>query len=186
MIQCSSLNDLNSTILNSYSIYFTVTPASPWTTMIGIMLRPPEVSKNSPDLYALVEQDGNPIMRLDLYAKEECSDFRDIIAVWKNWLIIAYCDCLYLVSLIDNTVHVHVLKGYFGSLEGLTDHLLVADARRLLCFSEEADLMWSVDLGIDGVIFAVDGDVIVGEAEVDPPGGWVPFRLALQSGKRLV
>jgi hypothetical protein len=150
-----------------------------------VTLRPPEVSKNSPDLYIMVEQDDSPIMRLDLYAKEDCSDFRDAIALWNNWLVIAYCDCLYLVSLNYNAVRVHLLKGYFGSLEGLTAHLLVADARRLLCFNEKADLLWSADLGIDGVIFAVEGDVIVGEAEVDPPGGWVPFRLALQSGKRL-
>jgi hypothetical protein len=35
------------------------------------------------------------------------------------------------------------------------------------------------------VVFAVEGDVVVGEAEIDPPGGWVPFRMTLRSGELL-
>ena len=37
----------------------------------------------------------------------------------------------------------------------------------------------------DGVVFHVEGNIVVGEAEIDPPGGWAPFRMALQSGEQL-
>ena len=86
---------------------------------------------------------------------------------------------------LANQVHAHALDGYFGSLRGLSTRLLVADVRRLVCFDAEASLLWAVDLGVDGVIFDVKGEIVVGEAEIDPPGGWVPFRVALQTGERL-
>jgi hypothetical protein len=185
MRECSSLESLSSITLNSYVIHFTSAPSPPWITMEGVRLCPYQVRKRAPDLYGLVEQAGVRVMRLDLYRQESCSDFRDVIVLRKQWLVIAYCDYLYFVSLHTNKVHAHALDGYFGSLEGLANHLLVADARRLMCFDEETNLLWSVYLGIDGVVFAVEGEVVVGEAEIDPPGGWVPFRVALQSGKRL-
>ena len=166
-------------------IHFTVVPPVPWIAMEGVQLGPFRLGKRIPNLHGLVEQNGVPLMRLDLYERGSCSDFRDAVALWKQWLVIVYCDHLYLVSLRTNMVHDHPLEGYFGSLKGLADYLLVADARRLLCFDEDASLLWSVDLGVDGVVFDVLEDVVVGEAEIDPPGGWVPFRLALQSGERL-
>jgi len=185
MRECSSLESLGSITLSPYVIHFVVAPLPPWITMEGVRLCPSQARKGAPDLYGLVEQAGLRVMRLDLYRQEACSDFRDVVTLWKQWLVIAYCDYLYLVSLRTNTVHAHALDGYFGSLEGLSNYLLVADARRLLCFDEEANLLWSVRLGIDGVAFAVEGEVVVGEADIDPPGGWVPFSVALQSGERL-
>jgi hypothetical protein len=47
--------------------------------------------------------------------------------------------------------------------------------------------MWESErLGIDGVVVhAVEGDVIEGDGEWDPPGGWQPFELSLASGERV-
>src|SRR5438552_1328383 len=129
MGECSSLEGLSSITLNPYVIQFTVAPLPPWIAMEGVRLCPSKARKGAPDLYGLVEQAGVRVMRLDLYRQEACTGFRDVVALWKQWLIIAYCDYLYLVSLHTNQVHAHALDGYFGSLEGLTNHLLVADAR---------------------------------------------------------
>lgn len=41
-------------------------------------------------------------------------------------------------------------------------------------------------LGIDGVlVHEISGDVIAGEGEWDPPGGWKPFRVRLNTGQNL-
>jgi len=185
MCNWSPLDGQSSVRLDPYVIHFAVAPPEPWIAMEGVQLGPFRAGERMPNLHGLVEQDGLPLMRLGLYERGSCSDFRDAVALWKRWLVIAYCDHLYMVSLRTNMVHDQPLEGYFGSLKGLADYLLIADARRLLCFDEQASLLWSVDPGIDGVVFDVLGEVVVGEAEIDPPGGWVPFRLSLQSGERL-
>lgn len=46
--------------------------------------------------------------------------------------------------------------------------------------------MHCADLGIDGVLVTViDNGVVGGEAELDPPGGWKPFRVDLETGAKV-
>jgi len=75
--------------------------------------------------------------------------------------------------------------GYFGHFYVVGDRLLVATATELICFGEDADLIWKrSNLAIDGVIVDGIGDgVIEGQGEWDPPGGWRTFRLLLSTGE---
>jgi hypothetical protein len=63
--------------------------------------------------------------------------------------------------------------------------LLVASGTELLCFDAQAKLRWQrQDLAVDGVVVqAVEDNKIFGKAEWDPPGGWHPFTLSLESGQ---
>ncbi len=61
-------------------------------------------------------------------------------------------------------------------------------AQEVLFFDKYASLQWiSGGLGIDGVIItAMKQHMIQGEGEWDPPGGWKPFALFLDSGHKVI
>ena len=76
------------------------------------------------------------------------------------------------------------VDGYVGYFYPHDDFLLVATARCLLRFDADASLVWqSKMLGVDGVIVTeIRGDLILGEGEWDPPGGWKPFAVRMRIG----
>lgn len=79
------------------------------------------------------------------------------------------------------------LDGYFGSLYPAEGYVLVASAQRLIRLQPDGSVAWTSDpLGIDGVVVEeiVDG-IIKGSGEWDPPGGWCPFRLAVDTGRTI-
>ncbi|GER86272.1 hypothetical protein KDW_04340 [Dictyobacter vulcani] len=135
----------------------------------------------TPSQYCLVEENGDPVMRIDVYG--ELGAFADI-QIWHKWLIIGFADMVHFVSLETRQHHSHPLCGYFGHLYPLQEALLVASASDLLCFDAQARLQWTTEqLGIDGVvIIRVADNIIYGEGEWDPPGGWQPFQLSLCTG----
>ncbi|GCE27586.1 hypothetical protein KDA_30700 [Dictyobacter alpinus] len=135
----------------------------------------------TPSQYCLVEENGEPVMRIDVYG--DTGGFADI-QIWHNWLVIGFADMVHFVSLETRQYSSHALCGYFGHLYPLQGALLVASASDLLCFDAQARLQWiTEDLGIDGVVISrVAGNIIYGEGEWDPPGGWRPFQLALHTG----
>ncbi len=185
MDQYESLENATSVLLGPYRISFAAVLPGEWISVQALALRPLNLKKSMPNLYGLVERAGWPITRLDLFDYTSSNGFRTAVAPWGQWLAIAFGDYLYLVSIRSNQVHAYPLQGYFGRLERLPSHLLVADACRRLCIDASPHVQWSLDLGIGGVVFAVHGDVVVGEAEIDPAGGWVPFKVDLRTGERL-
>ena len=79
------------------------------------------------------------------------------------------------------------LGTYFGHLYPSEEFLLVASAERLFRIDPDGAVKWrSGELGIDGVIVdRVSDQGIEGSGEWDPPGGWRPFRISVESGKPL-
>jgi len=59
---------------------------------------------------------------------------------------------------------------------------------RLFRINRNGRIAWKTEaLGLDGVVVdAIDDKVILGQAEWDPPGGWRPFQVKLESGEILV
>ena len=74
---------------------------------------------------------------------------------------------------------------YFGAFYAGPDYLLVASGDSLLRLGHDGRLLWAAHgLGLDGVIVGlVENGVIQGQGEWDPPGGWKPFALRLDSGQ---
>jgi hypothetical protein len=64
------------------------------------------------------------------------------------------------------------------------DYLLVASADSLLRLALDCTILWRAsNLAIDGVVVnSVENGLIQGEGEWDPPGGWKPFTVRLDSG----
>jgi hypothetical protein len=158
----------------------------PWMALeVEIRLAPPFIRRRgTPDIYVLLEQDGKPLARFDVYSGDTPSPFSTAM-IWKQWVVIGFSDFLHFFSLENKSIVSRQLDSYFGSLYSAQEVLLVASGTELLCFDAQAKLCWQRQhLAIDGVIVqAVENHKIFGKAERNPPGGWHPFTLSLESGR---
>ncbi len=158
----------------------------PWTMMGAVIrLAPPFMTRQgTPDIYVLLEQEGKPLTRFDVYAGDTYSPFSAAV-IWKQWVVIGFSDLLHLFSLENNNLVSRQLASYFGSLYPTQDVVLVASGTELLCFDARAKLRWQRhQLAVDGVVVqTIEDNTIFGKAAWDPPGGWHPFTLSLESGQ---
>jgi hypothetical protein len=140
----------------------------------------------TPDVYCSVEYNEQPFMLLNLYS-EGLSPFCDVI-IWQRWIVIGFDDAVYFVSLDQQIKHVYPLYLYFGHLYPTDDALLVASATYLHCFDTNAQQIWVAEtVGIDGVVVnKIEGNIIEGKAQYDPPDGWQPFKLSLRTGQEIL
>lgn len=140
----------------------------------------------TPDKYILFSQHEQPILRIDAYRSfEESYPFSDAIR-WHDFLVVGWGDCAYLIDIDSGTIVKHKLGIYFGHLYPHAEYLLIASGERLWCINRCGSIEWTSDvLGIDGVVVHdVTHGVISGEGEWDPPGGWQPFAIMLDTGHR--
>lgn len=138
----------------------------------------------TPELYVLVTADDQPVLRIDAYANsEEARSFRDAIE-WGDFIVVGWGHRVFLIDLHSHHVIAHLLDGYFGDLYPSNDYLLVASGERLFRIAPDGSVVWKSELlGVDGVIVhEVKDGIIDGDGEWDPPGGWEPFRICLDSG----
>ncbi|HYF66207.1 MAG TPA: hypothetical protein VD886_25485 [Herpetosiphonaceae bacterium] len=142
----------------------------------------------TPDLYVVAGDGERARLRVDVYgdAGAEAFCFTDAIR-WRGWVVIGVGHQVHLVALDGQTTRRLPLGAYFGSLYPGETFLLVASATSLSCVAPEGELRrTSGMLGIDGVVIdEVRDGIVCGEGEWDPPGGWVPFQVSLESGRRV-
>ena len=130
--------------------------------------------------------------RVDLLPVVGHSCFQDVRRVGEL-IYIGYGEQVAVFSPRTGDLASHSLDGYFGRLFTSSDieslelgsSVLVASATELLRFDGTGQLLWRKSgLGVDGVIVQrIQDGQIFGNAEWDPPGGWEPFRLLLDSGE---
>jgi hypothetical protein len=156
----------------------------PWTDMEPVRVGVVPPGRGTPDAFVTVERGGQPMLRIDAYAKSFPGPFREAI-VWKSFAVLGCSDVVHLIDPESRLVQTIRCDGYFGHLYPTEHSLLVADASRLICIDQGGRPAWeSAVLGIDGVVVdQVRDGVIFGQGEWDPPGGWKPFRLSLASGR---
>lgn len=138
-----------------------------------------------PDMYILVSQDGKPVIRVDAYRNsDECYAFYGAV-VWHGFLVIGWGHYAYLVEIESGAVTRHALGTYFGHIHANDEFLLITSGDRLRRIHSDGSLNWiSARLGIDGVVISnVANGFISGDGEWDPPGGWQPFRISLETGQ---
>lgn len=148
-------------------------------------------------LWVGVLRDGKPLFSVKLYEPPMVEEWRD-----------AFCleDCV----LLAGYRHVHVidaygparlrcsvpLEGYFSGFIAPDDIDAPADAFTVLVkgcsgvmrLDSAGEMIWANQtLAIDGIVLhrLFDG-CLLGDGEWDPPGGWVPFALDIESGRTLV
>jgi hypothetical protein len=159
---------------------------APWIELARVRIGQLPSGVGTPDEYVLVGEEGAPYLRIDIYRDtSESQAFREAVA-WAGWIAVGFGDRTYLVSESEKPTVFIPLGSYFGHLYPAKERLLIASGERLLCIGPSGETLWvSDELGIDGVIVSdVEHDIVSGEGEWDPPGGWRPFRLDLGTGER--
>jgi hypothetical protein len=156
----------------------------PWLKMKPIRIGSVPKALGTPDLFFMVIKDKQPLLRVDYYKGDECYCFEEAI-IWNDHLAIGIGHCVFLVDIESRKVLQWDLGCYFGSFFPQKDYLLAASAQKIQRINPDGTLRWiSNDIGIDGVrIDRIEDDIIHGEGEWDPPGGWKPFRVELDTGK---
>lgn len=139
----------------------------------------------TPDRFVTVTEDGQPVLRVDVYSYGlDCSAFEEVI-VWRRLALIGFGSHVHVVSIDDRSVATVELGSYFGHLYPHHDFVLLASGEHLFRLQPDRSVLWkSPSLGIDGVIVRKVGSVhVLGEGEWDPPGGWRPFAISIADGK---
>lgn len=136
----------------------------------------------TPDAYVTVTDNDEPLLRVDVYA-EGPAPFREAL-IWESWIVIGVGYDLHLVRPEGGSTKSVSLGFYFGHLYPMEDRLLVASGDKLFCLTPDGGIAWvSKDVGLDGVIVDhVEDNVVYGQGEWDPPGGWEPFQVSLTTG----
>jgi hypothetical protein len=159
-----------------------------WLSLVPVLLGRVPPGDRTPACYVVVESDsGAPQLRCHLYdsGKDECFAFQEA-CVWRRWLVVGFGHSLHIVDLDEGTPQTFALGSYFGHIYPLDACLLVASAEHLHRLDPDGSMKWrSAQLGLDGVVVErVLADAVDGQGEWDPPGGWRPFRVSLDSGAR--
>lgn len=139
----------------------------------------------TPARYVTVRRAGVPALRIDVYTGGDSESFAfETLLVWQQWIVIGFGHHVHLVSHVDRSVVTTDLGAYFGCAYPTARYLLVASADRLRRFELDGRLAWtSGELAVDGVlVHDSEGEILRGEGEWDPPGGWRPFELHAESG----
>ena len=161
-----------------------ITTGSPLPELESLQLGTVSAGLGTPDLCVLVNRDNQPCLRIDVYCGcLECCAFSQNV-IWKNSVIIGFGHKVHFVSLNDLESREIDLGYYFGHLYMSDDYLLAASGERLFRLSETGTIDWvTQQLGIDGVVVdAVESGIIYGQGEWDPPGGWEPYQVVLETG----
>jgi hypothetical protein len=168
-------------------IIFSTTIEPPWTNIEPIRLGTIPTGLGTADRFLTVTTDEGQRLRIDLYASGENRTFEEA-HLWGDNLVIGYGHRLHFIQPTSRKVISIDLGGYFGHLYPTDECMLVASEDRLIRIEPDGKVGWlSEHLGIDGVVVNRVADGLIegeGEGEWDPPGGWRPFRIRLDSGEK--
>ncbi|MFN0315730.1 MAG: hypothetical protein ACKVQA_11920 [Burkholderiales bacterium] len=139
----------------------------------------------TPKRFVTVEADEKPLLRIDLYSSSGETFAFEEARIWAQFVTIGWGEQVYLVDLGTRRVSAIRLGSYFGHMYQAQNDLLVASAERLFLVAPGGAAIWqSEPLGIDGVVVErIDGELVHGEGEWDPPDGWRPFSVSLRDGQ---
>lgn len=157
----------------------------PWLALHPSRIGDVPSGRGTPCRYIVLELNGQPALRVDAYpSSNECFAFNDAV-LWREFLVVGWGECVYLVDVNTGAITKHSLGMYFGYVYANDEYLLVASGDRLRRIAQDGSIQWTSDvLGIDGVVVRnVFNGIISGDGEWDPPGGWQTFRVTLDSGK---
>lgn len=160
---------------------------SPWTAMPPLRLGKIPSGLPTADLFVTISEDDNALLRVDLYSDpHDHSPFEDAL-VWYDRVFVGFGHSVYVIDpkrQSGSEIYLGPPLCYFQHFYATQDYLLVASGESLLRLAVDGTILWhTTNLGLDGVVVnSVEEDVIRGEGEWDPPGGWRPFALRLDSG----
>lgn len=146
----------------------------------------------------LIEKDNEPVRVLRIFVGTDEDGFLleqcfSTLLVNQETLAILYGQHVHLFDMASHRVVSHFLNDYVCAIYPVPDpfspQLSESFLATTFCYtfliSIRQGVIWrSAQCAIDGVIISeIAGNVIYGSGEWDPPGGWLPFMLSLETGK---
>ena len=140
----------------------------PWLHMQPLRLGDAPLGTPTPDEYILVSREGAPWARIDHYRSSNEYYFKAESVAWHSWLVLGLGEQVYFINSATRALRSHRLGSYFVGF----------------WVDQAGSIVWASEcVGIDGVVInSVEGGMVYGEGEWDPPGGWERFSLDLASG----
>ena len=138
----------------------------------------------APALYALVQRGSVPELRLDLHAaRDQVYAYHQALEI-GDFLAVGFGHEVYLVPPWPAPPRALRLRSYFVSLHRSADALYVASGEDVTRVDADGTVRWtSPQIAVDGVrVELVTDDLVAGEADEEPPGGWRPFQLDARDG----
>lgn len=155
-----------------------------WLRVVPLCVGRSPSGAGTPVCFVTVAENDDPVLRVDVYAHEpDCYAFQEAI-IWRDNLIVGFGSYVHAISISRRSASTVALESYFGHIYSADEYLLLASGERLFRMEVDRSILWRSDhLGIDGVVVHEAGqDVIRGEGEWDPPGGWRPFAILAADG----
>ncbi|MEZ4301475.1 MAG: dual specificity protein phosphatase family protein [Polyangiaceae bacterium] len=156
----------------------------PWRSVTPVIAGRKSASGKEPHCHIGTHHRGARV-RVEVHVDPDEHCFREQAMLVGGALFIGAGSGLIFVDLATREVQYLHLDSYFGHLYRLDDGVLAASGRSLHRVGMDGRAQWTAaDIACDGVlVHEIRDGVIHGEAEMDPPGGWQPFRLSLDSGR---
>lgn len=170
--------------MTAYAIEWSEQIHEPWTDMEPIRIGHIPFGFGTPDQYICLTQHGDPVLRVDAYPNlDEIHPCKDAI-IWSGFLVVGWGHHTYLIDVESGLIIDLSLGAYYCDMDAGDEYLLVASGEHLFRIRHDGTIAWqSEPLGIDGVVVhEVQDGIVWGDGEWDPPGGWRPFRVYLDSG----
>jgi len=160
--------------------------APPWERIKPLRVGRVPTGLGTPNAYVLVENDGAPFIRVDVYGDEDCYAFEDVI-IWREFVVIGFGSRVHMINCQTQEIISFELDSYFGHFYPGAERLIIASGYTLLLIDPTGRVAWKTEeLGLDGVIVdSIEGAFIHGRGEWDPTGGWRPFRVRLDTGEKI-
>ena len=158
----------------------------PWEHVKSLRVGRIPTGLGTPTAYVLVENDGRPFIRVDVYGDEGCYSF-EATCIWREFVVIGFGSRVHMVNCQTQETITFEFDSYFGHFYQGVEWLIIASGCRLLLIDPTGSVAWKTEmLGLDGVIVdSIERDLIHGRGEWDPPGGWRPFQVRLDTGEKI-
>ena len=166
-----------------------------WSSVAPITVGECSVEAGMPDEIVVIDRGQEPFMRLHIHYPPLEYHLRTEAKIWSDWVIVGFSGRVVLVSVHDGLQRTIALSDvsppdsfdYFCQLFSDDDVLLACSGRRIFRIGARREILWKSDeLGLDGVlVHGVDSTAISGSGEWDPPGGWQPFTISVDTGSRI-
>jgi len=138
--------------------------------------------------YAILEKDGKPIIRVDLYRSPDDDNYSEAVDVWGDWMVIGFGHHVYLIDIHNKHILPIDLGSDFFWQYPLENVLLATSVERLFCIDPDGKVKWTTgQVGLHGVMINnISGNVISGIGKWDRKEDWRPFQVYSDSGKLLL
>ncbi len=160
------------------------TIAGNWLREVPLICGPIPAGRGTPHCFVCVSSNSAPVLRVDVHADQSAYCFREEILLIGETLFIGVGRSVFVIDVGRRHVNQCVLDCYFGYFHTLGDGVLVCTGASVYRMAIDGSIAWiAKDLGVDGVVIReVRDGTIFGDAECDPPDGWRPFAISLDTG----